>query len=137
MSDDSTLTAEGARAVTPTTKRPSPALGARVLAIDECHALLRERGWGILSITEVISARPYAVPVAYAFDGDAIYISVGRGRKLRALENYPGVCISVCDVERGGGTERPRQRPTRTGRRFTLSVTAVLRRALRPLVGPR
>lgn len=70
----------------------------RVLERAECHQLLRECGWGVLSVTEVANARPYAVPVAYAFDGEEIYIAITRGRKLRALESHSGLCLTVMDV---------------------------------------
>ncbi|MEW5918878.1 MAG: pyridoxamine 5'-phosphate oxidase family protein, partial [Gemmatimonadota bacterium] len=75
---------------------------SRVLDRAECHQLLSERGWGVVSVTEVADARPYAVPVAYAFDGEDIYIAMRRGRKLRALEMYPGLCLTVLDVTHVG-----------------------------------
>lgn len=72
---------------------------ARSLDLAECYALLRERRWGILAVTDAATTRPYAVPVAFALDNDAIYIAVGPGRKLRALESNPGLCLTVTDVE--------------------------------------
>lgn len=82
------------------TGAPRVAAGARELDLAGCHALLRERGWGILSTADAATACPYAVPVAYAIDGDSIYVASGRGRKLRALELNPGLCLTVSDVAR-------------------------------------
>lgn len=72
----------------------------RQLDRAECHALLRDLGWGILSTVEVTTARPYAVPVAYAIDGETIYVATGPGRKLRVLELNPGLCLTLVHVER-------------------------------------
>lgn len=76
----------------------SPARAARACALneDEIRAVLRETGWGILAAEE--AGQPYAVPVGYGYDGRALYIGSGPGRKLRALERNPRVCLTVADV---------------------------------------
>ena len=73
------------------------------LSLEDCHALLAEVGWGVLSTVEPVeqngtAVRPYAVPIAYAFDGVAVYIATGPGRKLRALERNPRIALTVSDV---------------------------------------
>lgn len=75
------------------------AAGTRVLDREGCLAVLGEQVWGVLSVVELTSARPYGVPVAYAFDGEAVYVAVKRGRKLRALEQNPTLCLTVTEVE--------------------------------------
>jgi nitroimidazol reductase NimA-like FMN-containing flavoprotein (pyridoxamine 5'-phosphate oxidase superfamily)/DNA-binding MarR family transcriptional regulator len=69
------------------------------LKISECYDVLRECGWGMLSTVEMESASPYTVPVAYAFDGEDVYVATGRGRKLRALERNANVCLTVAAVK--------------------------------------
>jgi DNA-binding MarR family transcriptional regulator/nitroimidazol reductase NimA-like FMN-containing flavoprotein (pyridoxamine 5'-phosphate oxidase superfamily) len=72
----------------------------RELEDSSCDALLRTIGWGVLSTVDVASgeARPYAVPVSYAFDGKIIYMASGPGRKRDALEATGRVCLTVFDV---------------------------------------
>jgi nitroimidazol reductase NimA-like FMN-containing flavoprotein (pyridoxamine 5'-phosphate oxidase superfamily)/DNA-binding MarR family transcriptional regulator len=65
----------------------------------ECRTMLKERGWGVVSIVDATD-RPYAVPLAYAFDGAGLYLATGQGRKLRALDQNPTVSLTVLDVER-------------------------------------
>ncbi len=74
-------------------------------ALDDagCHSILTEVGWGVLSVVEQeadAESRPYAVPVAYAFDGEGLYVATRRGRKLRALEKHPLFSLTVLQVER-------------------------------------
>jgi nitroimidazol reductase NimA-like FMN-containing flavoprotein (pyridoxamine 5'-phosphate oxidase superfamily)/DNA-binding MarR family transcriptional regulator len=73
--------------------------GSTSLKINECHEVLRECGWGMLSTVEMETASPYTVPVAYAFDGEDVYVATGRGRKLRALERNANVCLTVASVK--------------------------------------
>lgn len=40
-------------------------------------------------------ARPYLVPLAYGYDGDAIYAHSGPGRKLRLMRENPLVTVEV------------------------------------------
>jgi len=72
----------------------------RELEESSCDALLRAIGWGVLSTVDVGSgeARPYAVPVSYAFDGRIIYMASGPGRKRDAVEATGRVCLTVFDI---------------------------------------
>lgn len=68
----------------------------RALSPEEVHGALGEIGWGLLATEDM--GQPYAVPIAYGFDGRRIYIGMGPGRKLRTLEVNPRVCLTVTDV---------------------------------------
>jgi len=63
---------------------------------EEVASLFQEGRWGVLSTLH--KGRPYAVPVSYGYDGIHLYIASGPGRKLRALEASPGVCLTVAEV---------------------------------------
>lgn len=78
------------------------AANARILGDDACRELLAEVGWCTIATVDVTGAsmsRPYAVPVGYAYRDDAIYFATGTGRKLRALERHPAICLTITDVE--------------------------------------
>lgn len=38
---------------------------------------------------------PYVVPISFAYDGEDIYFHGGEGKKSRALETEPRVCLAV------------------------------------------
>lgn len=81
-----------------------PLAGRVELGAEECMALLRAVGWGVLAVAEVGAGRreratPVAVPVAYALGDDTVYLAMGAGRKLRALERNPRLCLTVVQVE--------------------------------------
>lgn len=90
----------------PTTVAPSAAasaVGSYPLRDEQCRAVLRDIGWGVLSVVEGDVAgdlRAYGVPVAYAFDGEGIYVATRPGRKLRALDAHPVFSLTILDVER-------------------------------------
>ncbi len=44
-------------------------------------------------------ARPYLVPLAYGYDGEALYAQSGPGRKLRIMRAQPLVTIEVDQAE--------------------------------------
>jgi nitroimidazol reductase NimA-like FMN-containing flavoprotein (pyridoxamine 5'-phosphate oxidase superfamily) len=67
---------------------------------EEARALLRATGWGVLAVRDAQTRRPYAVPVAYAFDGEAIFVATRPGRKLCALDEDPGACLTIVRVDR-------------------------------------
>lgn len=86
-------------------RQPSFAVDAtaarrRALSRDDCVAVLREIGWGVLAVAEREhdGAVPIGVPTAYAHDGEHLYIAMVDGRKRRALERNPHVCLTVADV---------------------------------------
>jgi hypothetical protein len=88
----------------------SPAAGAShsrtTLPLDpaEIDAILRRNCWGVLATAA--GARAYAVPVIYGYDGTAIYMVSGPGRKLTALQENPAVCFTLAEVEEGGARWR-------------------------------
>jgi len=43
--------------------------------------------------------RPYVVPLAYGYDGDALYAHSGPGRKIRLMRAQPLVTIEVDEAE--------------------------------------
>ncbi|HVX38552.1 MAG TPA: pyridoxamine 5'-phosphate oxidase family protein [Gemmatimonadaceae bacterium] len=80
---------------------PEPAAARRrALSREECIAVLREIGWGVLAVAERGSSEavPIGVPTAYAHDGENLYVAMVEGRKRRALELNPHVCLTVADV---------------------------------------
>ena len=79
--------------------REAPAGGVRTMDQGELHHFLLRHRWGMLCTVE--RGIPYAVPVAYGFDGRYVYFASGPGRKRRNLESAPGVCFTVTDVEDG------------------------------------
>lgn len=66
---------------------PATAGKRRALSPDEVHGALSEIGWGLLATEE--SGQPYAVPIAYGFDGRRIYI--GTAPAPRAGPGAAGV----------------------------------------------
>ncbi len=81
--------------------RDTQSVGRHALTTDEIDAVLIEVGWGVLAVGEELG--PYAVPIAYGFDGRDVYIGTGPGRKLRGLERNPRVCLTVTDPLRAEG----------------------------------
>lgn len=78
------------------------ASNARVLDAAAVRELLREVGWCTLAAVDITGAattRPYAVPVGYAYLDDTLYFATGEGRKLRAIERHPKVCLTITDIE--------------------------------------
>lgn len=69
----------------------------RSLAPAEIDAVLRRNYWGILATAA--DRRPYAVPVVYGYDGSALYVATGPGRKLTNLLENPNVCVTIAEVE--------------------------------------
>jgi hypothetical protein len=43
--------------------------------------------------------RPFVVPLAYGYDGGAVYAHSGVGRKIRAMRAQPLVCFEVDQAE--------------------------------------
>jgi nitroimidazol reductase NimA-like FMN-containing flavoprotein (pyridoxamine 5'-phosphate oxidase superfamily) len=81
---------------------PSPRAGsrqARPLTSSEIEAFLRGARWAVLSTIEADG--PYAVPVAFGYDGGACYIASGPGRKVDNIVRSPGVCLTVVEVDDG------------------------------------
>lgn len=66
----------------------------------QCFTLVRDIGWGVLAVAEPCEAGavPVAVPTAYAFDDESIYIAMSSGRKRDALARNPHLCLTITDV---------------------------------------
>ena len=50
-----------------------------------------------------VDDRPYVVPVNYAYDGSAVYVLSGPGRKIDAMREQPRVCFEVEEIDESGG----------------------------------
>jgi uncharacterized protein len=72
-----------------------------LLSQDEIEALLRRRRIGRVGCC--VDDRPYVVPVNYAYDGSAVYVISGPGRKIDAMRGQPQVCFEVEEIEESGG----------------------------------
>jgi uncharacterized protein len=74
----------------------------RVLPAEEIEALLRTAivgriaccGHGVAG-----DGRPYVVPLAYGYDGEAVYAHSGPGRKLDLMRVEPRVSFEVDQAE--------------------------------------
>ncbi len=75
----------------------------RTLGDEEIGQRIREAGWAMLTVLE--GNQPYAVPMAYGFDGRRFFVACGPGRKRAALETSPMVCLTIVDApdESGAG----------------------------------
>jgi uncharacterized protein len=69
---------------------------------DEIEALLRRCRIGRVGCC--VDDRPYVVPVDYAYDGTAVYVASGQGRKIEAMRAQPRVCFEVDEVDEAHGT---------------------------------
>lgn len=74
-----------------------------VLPPDEIEELLRTALVGRIACcahgVEGGDGRPYVVPLAYGYDGEAIYAHSGPGRKLRLMRAQPLVSFEVDRAE--------------------------------------
>jgi uncharacterized protein len=64
-----------------------------ILGPDEIDAVLRRQRIGRLACSA--NDRPYVVPIAYAYDGCAIYGCSMPGRKVDVLREQPLACFEV------------------------------------------
>ncbi|HXE58807.1 MAG TPA: pyridoxamine 5'-phosphate oxidase family protein [Gemmatimonadales bacterium] len=88
---------DAARSAEPAPPPEAPAASEiRPLGVGESRRLLERIGWGILATES--AGQPYAVPVAYGFDGERIFVGIGPGKKARQLEANPRVCLTVAEV---------------------------------------
>lgn len=73
-----------------------------VLADDDIEELLRSAIVGRIACCDHAAAgggRPYLVPLAYGYDGEALYAHSGPGTKLRIMRAQPLVTIEVDEAE--------------------------------------
>ena len=74
----------------------------RVLPPDGIDELLRTAIVGRIACCahgEVGDGRPYLVPLAYGYDGEAVYAHSGPGRKLDLMRTEPRVTFEVDHAE--------------------------------------
>jgi nitroimidazol reductase NimA-like FMN-containing flavoprotein (pyridoxamine 5'-phosphate oxidase superfamily) len=74
--------------------------GPGEMSAREADAFLARHRWGLLSTVDA-DGRPYAVPVSYGWDGAALFVATGPGRKLRNLEANGAACLTVAEVVDG------------------------------------
>lgn len=103
---------------------------SEVLDEDEVAALLERNWWGTLATAA--DDRPYAVPVVYGWDGRHFYVANTPGRKVRALEKNPAVCLTVVEVEGRGRSWRSvvvegRAEPVSRPRGYLVALQALRR----------
>lgn len=73
---------------------------SREMDSGECRALLEGQRVCVVSLVDV--EEPYAVPVFYGLDGDAIVLGLSEGRKTRVMDRNARVCVTVTQVEPDG-----------------------------------
>ncbi len=70
---------------------------------DEIEQLLRTAIVGRIACCahgiDGSDGRPYVVPLAYGYDGEAIYAHSGVGRKIRMMRAQPQVTVEVDEAE--------------------------------------
>jgi nitroimidazol reductase NimA-like FMN-containing flavoprotein (pyridoxamine 5'-phosphate oxidase superfamily) len=71
----------------------------RDLNDEQIEDLLRTAIVGRIACSHPDEPRPYLVPLAYGYDGDAIYAHSGPGRKLTNMRANPLVTIEVDTAE--------------------------------------
>jgi nitroimidazol reductase NimA-like FMN-containing flavoprotein (pyridoxamine 5'-phosphate oxidase superfamily) len=68
-------------------------MSVREMTDYECRDLLARRHVGHLAA--VRGARPYIVPVHYAFEADKLYVFSLPGQKIEFLRSNPNTCVQV------------------------------------------
>lgn len=73
----------------------------RVLPAAQIEALLKTALVGRIACAspEVDGGRPFLVPLAYGYDGAAIYAHSGPGRKIRTMRHNPLASFEVDSAE--------------------------------------
>lgn len=74
----------------------------RKLSPEEIDAFLRTQKVGTLSMND--GEKSYAVPLAYFYDGEQIYLTIGgEGRKMAYIRKNRNVCFVVCWIPQDFG----------------------------------
>jgi len=74
----------------------------RKLSREEIDAFLRSQRVGTLSMNN--GEKSYAVPLAYFYDGEQIYLTIGgEGRKMAYIRKNQHVCFVVCWIPQDFG----------------------------------
>jgi uncharacterized protein len=66
------------------------------MSAADMHALLQRASFGHLGCAR--DARPYVVPMHYAYDGKELYFFTTHGMKTRYIDANPQVCLQVEEV---------------------------------------
>ncbi len=67
------------------------------LTEDQVDELLRAEWIGRIGCH--VAGQTYVVPVAYAYDGEAVYVHSAEGQKLAMMRDNPDVCFEVDRIE--------------------------------------
>lgn len=72
-----------------------------VLPDDAIETLIRSALVGRIACwsPELSDGRPYLVPLAFGYDGEAVYAHSGPGRKLNIMRAQPLISFEVDDVQ--------------------------------------
>jgi hypothetical protein len=66
----------------------------KIMTKDEINDFLKNQRIGVLSLTEEDSS--YSIPLAYSYDGENIYFTLGsQGRKMECINKNKNVCFVV------------------------------------------
>jgi hypothetical protein len=66
----------------------------KTMSKDEINDFLSSQKIGVLSLSENDSS--YSIPLAYSYDGDNIYLTLGpQGRKMECIKKNKNVCFVV------------------------------------------
>lgn len=77
----------------------------RKLSQDEIEEFLRSQRVGTLSMND--GKNSYAVPLAYFYDGEQLYLTIGgQGRKMAYIKKNPNVCFVVCWIPEDFGLSK-------------------------------
>lgn len=75
----------------------------RSIERSEIDDFLKKQRVGLLSLTD--GQTSYAIPLAYSYDGENIYLTMGaKGRKMDYINKSKNVCFNVYWVPEGFGT---------------------------------
>src|ERR1700730_6639436 len=66
------------------------------MAPAEMHALLQRGSFGHLGCAR--AARPYVVPMHYAYDGKELFFFTTQGMKTQFIDANPQVCLQVEEI---------------------------------------
>jgi nitroimidazol reductase NimA-like FMN-containing flavoprotein (pyridoxamine 5'-phosphate oxidase superfamily) len=77
-----------------------PGALSRDLDDAECRALLESQRVCVMSLVD--GDEPYAVPVFYGLDSEALILGLSEGRKTHVLDKNPRVCVTVFEVRADG-----------------------------------
>lgn len=72
----------------------------RTLGPEEIQRRIRAATWAILTVLD--GSKPYAVPMAYGFDGRRFFVATCPGRKRRALDAKSLVSLTIVDPPEDG-----------------------------------